>query len=227
MMKQLTLAVILVAAGIFGAVSFGKHLRAENTSAELPKEVATALTPAQLLSVLDSDVVMGNVDAPITIVEYASLSCSHCAAFHETVVPQLKKTYIDTGKAKYVLRNFPLNGPAFRGALLMNCIDDSQYYAFAEVLFAQQDKWAFSGDFVDSLRKIAALGGYSEKDFNACMANEGAKKEVLARVKHADEVLNIASTPTIFINGERIDGSGNPNIFTEKVAEKLKGLGLE
>lgn len=226
-MKQAAVIIGLVALGVVGAVSFGTKLHAENPVAEKPAEVAQATTPDALLAVQESDVVMGNADAPITLVEYASLSCSHCATFHAKVLPGLKEKFIDTGKAKYVLRNFPLNGPAFRGALLMDCVADEQYYAFADVLFAQQEKWAFSGDFVGNLRKIAALGGFGEKEFDACMANEAGEKELLARTQHANNVMNIKSTPTVFINGERMEGSANPEVFYEKVQEKLSGLGLQ
>ena len=226
-MKQAAFIIGLVALGVVGAIGFGSHLRAENPVAEKPAEVVEAKTPDELLTVQQSDVVMGKADAPMTLVEYASLSCSHCATFHKDVLPGLKEKFIDTGKAKYILRNFPLNGPAFRGALLMDCVADEQYYAFADVLFAQQDKWAFSGDFVGNLRKIAALGGYGNTEFDACMANEAGEKELLARTQHANAVLNIQSTPTLFVNGDRMEGSSNPQLFIDKVQEKLTGLGLE
>lgn len=226
-MKQTALIIGLVGLGLVGALSFGSKLHAENPVVEAPEEVKTATTSDELLKVQKSDVVMGNADAPITIVEYASLSCSHCAKFHADVLPGLKEKFIETGKAKYILRNFPLNGPAFRGSLLMDCVADDQYYTYADVLFAQQDKWAFTGDFVGNLRKIAALGGLPGKEFDACMSNEAKEKELLARTQHANNTLNIQSTPTIFINGDRMEGVGNPELFYAKVQEKLTGLGLE
>lgn len=159
------------------------------------------------------DHVMGNNNAPITIIEYASLSCSHCGDFHRKTLPLLKERYIDTGKARLILRNFPTNDPALKGALLLNCLEPEKYYTFAKVLFELQEKWAFDQNFLQNLQQIASVGGVSAEKFSGCMANVSLEKQVLEIRKEAGEALQIRSTPTFFINGHRFEGARDIDEF--------------
>lgn len=175
--------------------------------AEEVKPAAAVPAPALDLSALnakDTDIALGDEKAPVTIVEYASLSCPHCAKFHTETLPVLKEKYIDTGKVRFIFRNFPLNAPALRGAMLTHCVPKGDAHTFLKVLFEQQSTWAFDKDFTELLGKIARLGGVSHEDFAACMKNEALENQLLALKKEAIEKLQVHSTPTFFINGQKV-----------------------
>src|SRR5208337_131257 len=101
------------------------------------------------------DMAIGNADAPVTIIEYSSLGCPHCAHFHADVFPELKSQYIDTGKVRYVMREFPLNEPSLAGAVIARCLDPSRYFAFTSLLFSKQPDWAFKEDSLTPLKAYA------------------------------------------------------------------------
>lgn len=162
------------------------------------------VTKAQLLSDFSDDLVIGQADAPVTIIEYASLTCGHCANFHNEIYPQLKENYIDTGKVRFVFRHFPLNLPAVKGAVLIECLPRDKQEKFLKVLFKTYDKWGFSQDFNVQLKNIARVGGVSVDTFDACMENKALEDEVLAGRLAGSNVLKVESTPTIFLNGEKV-----------------------
>ena len=158
---------------------------------------------------LPGDYVMGKTTAPITIVEYASLSCPHCAHFSNAVLPAIEKNYIDTGKVRYILRMFPLNEPALKGGMLLYCAaeqDKSKYYTFAKVLFDAQSKWAFDSNYESELQTIAEVGGISKEKFQHCMKDTALEMKVLKEKKVATDELAVPHTPYIFINGKVYDG---------------------
>lgn len=154
---------------------------------------------------LKNDFVMGDKNAPVKLVEYASLSCPHCAHFYNDVVPGLKTKYIETGKVAYILRQFPLNEPAMAGAMLVTCVGEKkgaeQYYTFNRVLFDAQDKWAFDANFKDSLKTFAQVGGVSSAEVDACLNNMEREKTILQSRKDAGEILKVDATPYLFLNG--------------------------
>lgn len=164
-----------------------------------------ALTKAPL----SGDFIMGNKGARVTIVEYASLSCPHCAHFHKDVLPELKKKYIDTGKALYILRQFPINEPALKGALLVDCVGQEsgadRYYTFVNVLFNAQNKWAFDPNFLASLETFAKVGGVSKEKFDACMVDSTRELKLLKVKQEATDTLKVNHTPYFFINAHRYD----------------------
>jgi len=158
---------------------------------------------------LKTDKVLGDRKAPVVLVEYASLSCPHCAHFSTTILPALEKKYITTGKMAYVLRQFPLNEPALRGAMLLQCVGESseeKYYTFSRVLFEAQPKWAFDGNFLTGLETIATVGGVSKQQFNACVNNKDVEVKVLEAKKAANDELKIPHTPYVIINGVAYEG---------------------
>jgi|SRR5579883_92982 protein-disulfide isomerase len=156
-----------------------------------------------------TDRILGKADAPVTIYEYASLTCPHCADFAEHTLPKLKSEWIDTGKARLIFRDFPLDEGAVRAATLARCAPPEQFYAFVEALFHSQANWV-SGrmDKVDaSLGKLAKVAGMSDEQFAACMKDEAAKKGVLESRLEAEQQYKVESTPTFFINGTRLEGA--------------------
>ncbi len=158
------------------------------------------------------DRVLGKADAPITVIEYASLTCPHCAAFNKDVLPEFKSRYVDTGKAKLVFRDYPLDQWALRAAMLARCAPADRYFSFLDVLFQNQVTWATAKDQMAALERIAKLGGLSHDQFTACMANKTLEDGILAESLRGQNEFGVNSTPTIIVNGKKID---NPQSFAE------------
>ncbi|MEQ1942183.1 thioredoxin domain-containing protein [Mesorhizobium sp. VNQ89] len=164
-------------------------------------DMAKLLEPGAL-----PDIVLGKADAPVTIVEYASMTCPHCAHFHETTLPELKTKYIDTGKARLILREFPFDPRAEAGFMLARCSKDN-YYAMVDVLFKQQRNWASVENAKDALLQISRLAGFSQESFEACLTDQKLLDDVRAVQKRGAEEFKVDSTPTFFINGNTYKGA--------------------
>jgi protein-disulfide isomerase len=168
------------------------------------------------------DVVQGPANAKVTIIEYASLTCSHCAAFHKETYPLLKQRYIDTGQVRFILREFPLDPLATAGFMLARCDGDAKYYPITDLLFAQQKAWAFSDKPVDALQQMMRQAGFSQEKFESCLRDQKLYDAVNA-VRSRGEKFGVNSTPTFFINGQR--HSGNLSIAeVEKIIKPLLGV---
>jgi protein-disulfide isomerase len=153
------------------------------------------------------DVALGPADAKVTIIEYASLTCSHCAAFHKTTYPELKKRYIDTGQVRFILREFPLDPLAKAGFMLARCDGNQNYYPITDLLFDKQSDWAFSKKPLDALQQMMRQAGFSKEKFESCLQDQKLYDAVDAVRKRGDEKFKVNSTPTFFINGQRKSGS--------------------
>ena len=153
------------------------------------------------------DVALGPADAKVTIVEYASLTCSHCAAFHKESWPELKKRYIDTGKVRFILREFPLDPLAIAGFMLARCDGEGKYYPITDLLFDQQRNWAFTEKPLDALRSMMRQAGFSQEKFDACLKDQKLYDAVNAVKNRGMEQFRVDSTPTFFINGQRHPGN--------------------
>jgi protein-disulfide isomerase len=167
---------------------------------------ANGCTPIGKFEIGPRDVVLGSSDAPITIIEYASMTCPHCAHVHETVLPNVKTNYIDKGLVRFVFREFPLDQLALAAAVLTRCVSKEAYHPFLSTLFAQQRTWALSEDIRGSLKEISARAGLNEAAFEACLQN---KAEAEAVIKSRDEGLKnycIGGTPTTIMNGRVLTG---------------------
>jgi protein-disulfide isomerase len=148
---------------------------------------------------------LGSEDAPVTIVEYASMTCSHCATFHVRTYPALKEKYIDTGQVRLIMREFPFDPRAEAGFMLARCADD-KYFAMVDVLFKQQNNWAPVQDARTALFNIAKLAGFSQESFEACLTNQQLLDDVrTVRARGAEFGVN--ATPTFFINGKKYSGA--------------------
>ena len=165
--------------------------------------------------------VLGDPNAPVEIIEYASLTCPHCAAFHADKLPEIKKKYIDTGKAKLIARDFPFDRLGAMGAMMARCANPNRYHQFLDVLFKQQAKWTRSNDPVGELQKIGKLGGLSEEDFAACMQNEDLLTGILESRQAGVTEHEVNSTPTFIINGEKVIGNVPLDDFISVIEKHL------
>ena len=164
-------------------------------------DMAKLLEPGAL-----PDKVLGEADAPVTIVEYASMTCPHCAHFHATTLPELKTKYIDTGKVRLIFREFPFDPRAEAGFMLARCSDDN-YFPMIDVLFKQQQNWASVENAKDALLQISKLAGFSQESFEACLTDQKLLDDVRAVQKRGAEEFKVDSTPTFFINGNTYKGA--------------------
>lgn len=156
------------------------------------------------------DLIVGEADAPVTIVEYASLTCGHCANFHNQVYPKLKEKYIDTGKARIIMREFPLNPRAYAASMITRCVNENAHLALVDGLFETQNDWAFkreNKEFKEALYDFSKQAGLSREDFNKCLANDDLLTNLTAQFTKASEVFGVSATPAFFINGKRLRGT--------------------
>ncbi|QEL23246.1 DsbA family protein [Bosea sp. F3-2] len=167
------------------------------------------------------DVWLGSPDAKVSIVEYASMTCSHCAHFHQTTWPELKKKYIDTGKARFTLREFPLDPLATAGFMLARCNGNDKFYPMTDLLFAQQRNWAFTEKPVDALATLVKQAGFTQESFEACLKRQDIYDAVTV-VKDGGAKAGVDSTPTFFINGQKRSGALSIAEF-DKILEPLLG----
>ena len=167
------------------------------------------------------DMSLGVEKAPVTIIEYASMTCPHCANFHETTYPELKKKYIDTGKVRFIFREFPLDQLAAAAFMLARCGGKERYFPMVETLFQQQRTWAVQRP-LQPLMAIGKQAGLSEAGFNECLKNQQVLDGIEDVRKHAAEKLNVQSTPTFFVNGKQLRGAATLAEFEKEMAPYLK-----
>jgi protein-disulfide isomerase len=169
-----------------------------------PAEVAVAelMQPGPL-----PELTLGSADAPITVVEYASMTCGHCAHFHNKVFPELKQKYIDTGKVHFIMREFPLDNLAVAASMLARCAGGDKTFPLISALFAKQDEWAFvRGDPRPELLKFAKQAGFTKESFDKCLTDQKLLDDVVAVRTRASQQFGVDATPTFFVNGKRLEG---------------------
>ena len=173
------------------------------------------------------DISLGKEDAPITIFEYGSLDCPHCAEFDEVILPKIKESWIDTGKARLVFRDFPLSGAAVLASMAAHCAPKEQFYGFVDVLFRNQATWGHYEQRDPKLRtqmaqaslaKLVKVGGMSDETFNKCMADEPLRKRIIDTAYQGQTEYGIDSTPTFFVNGVKIVGARPYEEFAKELA---------
>lgn len=223
------IAVLVMAAGAFIA-----SRPAEDTSVAAVETAAPqadiveveAPRPARNAGALETpnpmgEIVLGRADAPVTIVEYSSLTCPHCGAFHRDTLPKLKKQYIDSGQVKIYFRPFPFDPYATAGAMLAQCVAPAAQVNFLDVLFKRQMQWIQSEKPMDELQKLARQAGLSESDFVVCLKDESKLESIRQMQSAAAEELGVRSTPTFFINGEKLEGNRGLDEFDKRIKPLL------
>jgi protein-disulfide isomerase len=170
------------------------------------------------------DMAIGSANAPVTVTEFASMTCPHCAAFDEKVFPKIKSEYIDTGKVRYIFREFPLDIKAAAGSMLARCIakdDGGKYFAVVDMLFRQQNDW-MTKNTTETLTRIGKQAGLSQQAVEDCLKDQALLDKIAADQKYASDVLKVDSTPTFFINGEKIKGDTSFEEFSKRINALLK-----
>ena len=175
------------------------------------------------LEITESDFVIGKKDAPITIIEYASLSCSHCAKFHNETLEQLKKEYVDTGKVKIVFRDFPFNYPALLGSMVLRCVPKNIRYDYMNALFQLQTSWVNreNAKTIQELYKIMQSGGMTKEEYDTCIYNTELENQILQGLIAAQNEFNIKSTPSFLINDTLVEGNKSIKEFRQIIDKIL------
>ncbi len=193
----------------------------ERLIGEAMAQNATAALVAKPVSL--PDMALGSAKAPVTITEYVSMGCSHCAAFEENVFPMLRSKYIDTGKVRFVFREFPIDIKAAAASMLARCIADGdavKFFGAIDTLFKQQDR--LMAETKDALKLIGKQAGMSEQAVEACVKDQALLDKLSADQKFAYEVLKVNATPTFFINGEMLKGAVTFEDFDKLIKPLLK-----
>ncbi len=203
----------------------------DSVSAEVNKDAASSPEvhrDSELLKVLPGDFVLGDKAAPVLLIEYASLSCPHCADFAREAFERLKSEYVDAGKVKFVFRNFPLNQPALVAAMFAECqaVDNKdqsgeKYFVTLKALFKTQDTWAFDEKFSEKLEAIAQLDGMSSDRFKKCVSDKALQDKILSARMEAAKSLQLRSTPSFFINGDISEGFVDYKTLKKLIDAKL------
>src|SRR6266853_421066 len=179
--------------------------------------MADLLAPGPL-----GDEIQGQADAPVTIVEYASMTCPHCSHFHETTYPEMKKKYIDTGKVRFIFREFPLDPLALAASMLARCAGKDRYFPLIDAFFAQQKDWVVQKP-LQPMFAIAKQAGFTQQTFDQCLANHQMEQGLVDERTRAQQKFNVNSTPTFFINGKTFRGALTPEELDKQIAPYLKG----
>ena len=211
---------LLSAAALFTLAGSGAYLLPPLT---IPARADDTAAPADLAHAPpEGDIVLGSDKAPVTIVEYASMDCPHCAHFATTTYPELKKRYIDTGKVRYIFREFPLHQIALAGSMLARCAGgNDKYMAIVAALFEKQTDWIVA-EPLQPLGALAKQFGFTDQSFKECLSNQKLEEDILAVRDHAVEKLGVNSTPTFFINGKKLVGDVTIDQMAKEIDPYLK-----
>ena len=202
--------------GLMAVVGISPLRLISGAMAQSPSDVAK---PVSL-----PDMALGPANAAVTVTEFASMTCPHCAAFDQAVFPKLKSEYIDTGKIRYIFREFPLDIKAAAGSMLARCIakgDASKYFTVVDLLFKQQSDWVMKNT-TETLTRIGKQAGLSQQAVEDCLKDQALLDKIAADQKYASEVLKVNSTPTFFVNGEKITGETSFEEFEKRIKPLLK-----
>jgi len=168
----------------------------------------------------ETEMALGAADAPVTVVEYASMTCPHCARFHTDELPGIKAAFIDTGRVRLVFSEFPLDRLALAASKMARCGGEERFFAFIGLLFEKQHEWAGDPDPIVALRRLAKVGGLGASEFDACLVDEALEKGILKTALDASENHDVKSTPSFVINGELLVGQ----LTAAKLAEIVTRL---
>lgn len=211
------------------AIAKSNALKSLATALSLVVGLLTALpaAQAQLASTQEalSEMSIGSPDAPVTLHEYSSLTCPHCADFHTGVVPDIKKNYVDTGKVRIVFHDFPLDNLAFAAAMIARCAGPKRHFELYDRLFHTQSNWARSDKPRDALVAIARFSGLTSDDVTACLNNNDLAQSIQLSAQNSQDLYDIKSTPTFIMDGKTVVGGLSYDDFSDLLDKSLKAKG--
>ena len=185
--------------------------------------LASFSVTSSVLDITEDDFYIGDKNAPVTIIEYASLSCSHCANFHLNTLPKVIEEYVNTGKVKFVFRDFPFNYPALLGTMLLRCIPNEIRLEYSKSLYAFQKRWVVRDNkkSTEELFKIMQSGGMTKNDFNNCIEDKDLENEIVQQLMEVQNEFKIQSTPSFLINGLLVEGYKSIANFRKIIEKEL------
>jgi protein-disulfide isomerase len=201
--------ILIVAGGVVAvaAIAFGVYFGTRPAGpGPAPTAVAGSPDKTALLAIQPTDHVLGDPKAPVTLIEYASFTCPHCAHFATQILPTVKQKWIDSGKVKLIYRDFPLDQTALKAAQLAECAGKDKYFGVIDMIFSTQARWAAASDPIGELAKSLRIAGMGDAEVKACLANDAVANGVIADYR-GGETLGVNSTPTLFINGQQYRGT--------------------
>ena len=169
------------------------------------------------------DVAEGGEDAKVTIIEYASMTCPHCATFHKTIYSAIKPEYIETDKVRFIFRDFPLDNFALAASVIARCGGESKFVGFVDLFMEKQDQWRGADNVIDELKRLARLGGLGSDKIDTCLKDQALGQSIVDRAREGQDVFEVRSTPTILINGEKFDGPLNLKGLTSEIDSLIGG----
>ncbi|MCC2111584.1 MAG: DsbA family protein [Hyphomicrobiales bacterium] len=188
-----------------------------SAAANQPAAAATVSVESLMAPGPIEEQALGAEDAPVTVVEYASMTCGHCANFHTQTLPGIKEKYVATGKVRFIYRDYPLDPLAMGAAMLARCAPKERYFDFVSLLFEQQRVWAYSQNPLAALEAIAKQVGFTQESFNSCLSRQELLDGLNAVKQKASDEFGVGSTPTFFINGELVKGALTVEEFEKKL----------
>lgn len=206
------------------ATGVGAYLSLTPSRGPAPAHADTSMSELMKKGPLP-DNVLGSETAPVTIIEYSSMTCPHCANFHKEILPGLKEKYIDTGKVRYIIREFPLDNLAAAAFMLARCSGPKKYFPVVEAFYAKQQVWAFGkeGTPVDRLFDMAKQAGFSKANFDKCLSDQKLLDGIVATRERGSKTFGVSSTPTFFVNGKLLKGGQKLKDFEDLMQPYLKG----
>jgi len=206
MLLVLAVAVVIAAGAIFYFLNRAETVLPQTAAAVAPAADTTAESSDLMQPGPLGDMSLGDPKAPNTVIEYASMTCTHCQRFNAEVFKPFKAKYIDTGKVYYIFRDFPLDPLATSAIMLAHCAPPDRFFALVDLLFQKQKDWAFVDDPKTALFSLVKQAGFTQDSFDACLTNQKMLDGVNSVRDRAASKLGVAATPTFFINGKKKEG---------------------
>lgn len=220
-MSEMQLTKRQLLGGVAAATAGLAVFSSANAAVEIPKsdgdvDMAAVLKPGAL-----PEMALGKEDAKVTIVEYMSMTCPHCARFHNETFDVIKEKYVDSGKVRFILREFPFDPRAAAAFMLARCAPAEQYFPMISMLFKQQEQWAAAENGREALLQMSKLAGFTQQSFEACLTNQKLLDDVNAVRERGAKEFGIAATPTFIVNGQRYSGEMSVDVMSALIDSKL------
>lgn len=212
----------LIAGGIFLNLKQANAVMPLGAGSSVGGDISQKGSVSSALQIQVSDYVLGDENAPVKVIEYMSMTCGHCAQFHEETFPQIKEEYIKTGKVQFIVREMPWDNLAFAASKVARCAPADQYHQFVSAFMQTQKNWVRSPDPLASIKQVARLGGMSGEEVEQCLKDEAVHRIVLRNKQTGRKTLNVKSTPTFFVNGQRLEGARQMREFRALIDAELQ-----